>query len=131
MTSPERSSVLAGWSALMLAGAMALAACSPPAGIDPTKAVSETVAPAIEADEVSPVAKPPAARIFAGLQDSEVAGMLGDPDFVWTEGNARMWRYDARSCSLLVFLYPDGVRHAVVLGGAEDACLCEIHGGCT
>ena len=68
---------------------------------------------------------------LAGLQEGEVVGMLGDPAFAWAEGNARMWRYDAPSCSLLVFLYPDGVRHAEVLGGEEESCLCEIQGGCT
>ena len=57
--------------------------------------------------------------------------MLGDPAFAWTEGNARMWRYDGASCSLLVFLYPDGVRHTEALGGEEESCLCEIRGDCT
>lgn len=127
----RRRPVLPGWPALVLAGGLALAACSPFAEFGPTEAVSETAAPAIGADEASPVEGAPAASSFAGLQEGEVVGMLGDPAFVWTEGDARMWRYDAPSCSLLVFLYPDGVRHAEVLGGAEETCLCELQGGCT
>ncbi len=129
--SDRRRSVLPGWPTLILAGALVLAACSPFAGFGPTEAVSKTAAPAIGADEASPVVEVPVAGSFAGLQESEVVGMFGDPAFVWTEGDARMWRYDAPSCSLLVFLYPDGVRHAEVLGGAEEACLCELQGGCT
>ena len=132
MTVPgRRRRVLPGWSALILAGTLALAACSPFAGFGPAKAVIEAAVPTMGPDEASPMEELPAASSFAGLQEGEVVGMLGDPVFVWTEGDARMWRYDAPSCSLLVFLYPDGVRHAEVLGGAEETCLCELQGGCT
>ncbi|MCE2518867.1 MAG: hypothetical protein J4G15_03430 [Alphaproteobacteria bacterium] len=118
------------WRTLFLACALALAACSPFAG--PTAAVSETAAGAIGPDEALPVIEEaPAAGDLAGLQESEVVGMLGDPAFAWTEGSARMWRYDGPSCILLVFLYPDGVRHAEALGGEKETCLCEIQGGCT
>ncbi len=129
--SDRRYAAVPGRLALILAALLALAACSPFAGIGPTEAVSETAAPAIEPGEASPVDEAPAAGSFTGLQESEVVGMLGDPAFVWAEGDARMWRYDAASCSLLVFLYPDGVRHAEVLGGEEETCLCELQGGCT
>ncbi|MDE0416257.1 MAG: hypothetical protein OXI95_04885 [bacterium] len=115
-------------SALLLACALALAACNPFAGTGPGAAVSETTAP-VEASLV--IEEATAARDLAGLQESEVVDMLGDPAFAWTEGNARMWRYDGASCSLLVFLYPDGVRHAEALGGEEESCLCEIRGDCT
>ena len=127
----RRCPALPEWPALVLAGVLALAACSPFAGFGPTEAVSETAAPAVGPDEASPVEEIPGAGSFAGLQESEVVDMLGDPAFVWNEGDARMWRYDTLSCSLLVFLYPDGVRHAEVLGGAEETCLCELQGGCT
>ena len=68
-----------------------------------------------------------------GLGDDGLIKEFGEPAFVWTEGDARMWRYDAASCSLLIFLYPDGVRHADILGAADEdhnTCLCDVRGGC-
>lgn len=129
MTPPDRRyPALPACQALFLACALALAACNPFAGTGPEAAVGETAAP----DEASSVVEEAAAAgDLAGLQEGEVVGMLGDPAFVWTEGSARMWRYDGASCSLLVFLYPDGVRHAEALGGEEESCLCEIRGDCT
>ena len=132
MTPPvRRCPDLPGWPALILAGVLALAACSPFTGTGATADVSETAARVVGPDEAPAVEEATAAGSFTGLQEGEVVGMLGDPAFVWAEGDARMWRYDAPSCSLLVFLYPDGVRHAEVLGGEEETCLCEIQGGCT
>lgn len=137
MTPPDRQcpnppSALLACQALFLACALALAACNPFAGTSPEAAVNETAARPIGPDEASPVIEEATpARDLAGLQEDEVVGMLGDPAFVWTEGNARMWRYDGVSCSLLIFLYPDGVRHAEALGGEEESCLCEIRGDCT
>lgn len=137
MTTPDRQcpvppSALPTGQALFLACTLALAACNPFAGTVPEAAVSETATRATGPDEASAViAEATVARDLAGLQEAEVVGMLGDPAFEWTEGNARMWRYDSASCSLLVFLYPDGVRHAEALGGEEESCLCEIRGDCT
>ncbi len=124
MTSPE--SRLPSCRVVFLA--YTLAACSPLAGTGPEATIGETVAPA----GASPVIETAAvAGSLIGLQESDVVGMLGDPAFVWTQGHGRMWRYHGASCRLLVFLYPDGVRHTETLGGAEDSCLCEIRGDCT
>ncbi len=112
--------------------ALALAACSPFSGTGPEAAIGETAALTVEADGAPPqTGVAPVARDLAGLQESEVLGMLGEPAFAWAEGNARMWRYDGPSCGLLVFVYPDGVRHAEVIDGDEETCLCRIQGGCT
>lgn len=131
MTPPDRRCPIPP-SALFLASGLALATCNPFAGTGATSAVSETAARTAGPDEAPLVIEEAAAaRDLVGLQESEVGGMLGDPAFVWTEGSARMWRYDGASCSLLVFLYPDGVRHAEALGGEEESCLYEIRGDCT
>ena len=131
MTRPDRRCPTPS-SALFLACALALAACNPFAGTVSTAAVSETAAGVAGPDDASlAIEEATAARDLAGLQESEVVDMLGDPAFVWTEGSARMWRYDGASCSLLVFVYPDGVRHAEAFGGKEESCLCEIRGDCT
>ena len=76
----------------------------------------------------------PALEGLLGLGHDGLITEFGEPAFVWTEGDARMWRYDAASCSFLVFLYPDGVRHVDVLGVADEdhyACLCDVRGGCS
>ena len=131
MTRPDRRCP-APPSALFLACALALAACNPFAGTGSTTAVGETADRVAGPDDASLIIEEaPVARDLAGLQEGEVVGLLGDPAFVWTEGSARMWRYDGPSCSLLVFLYPDGVRHAEALGGEEESCLCEIRSDCT
>ncbi len=129
---PAPASALPACQALFLACALALAACNPFAGTGPEAAVSEAAARATGPDEAPAVIEEAtAARDLTGLQESEVVGLLGDPAFVWTEGSASMWRYDGATCSLLVFLYPDGVRHAEARGGEEESCLCEIRGDCT
>lgn len=76
----------------------------------------------------------PALEDLLGLGENGLVTEFGEPAFVWTEGDARMWRYDAASCSLLVFLYSDGVRHADILGASDEdhhACLCDVRGGCS
>ena len=134
MRSPDRglaapSRAMAGRSAFILAASLALAACNPFAGSLPADAVSGTQAGPTEPSP--PVEEVPAAMSLAGLHESEVVALFGDPAFEWAEDGARMWRYDGPSCTLLVFLYPDGVRHADVLGRDEETCLCAIRGGCT
>ena len=112
----------------MLLLAWTLAACTPFSATHPEGNINETVAPA-GASSVDESATPP--RSLLGLRESDIVGMLGEAAFSWTEGDARMWRYDGASCQLLVFLYPDGVRHIEALGGTPQFCLCEIRGGCT
>ncbi len=112
---------------LLLAPCLALASCeflrAPDGG---SAAVEEPPAPAGAA---VPEAGP---ENLLGLDGAAVVALLGEPAFAWSEGEGTMWRYDAASCSLLVFLYPDGVRHTESLSREMDsaACLCAMSHTC-
>jgi len=62
------------------------------------------------------------------LADTDVRQMLGEPEFVWVEAGAEMWRYRGQGCFVDVFLYPDqGVTFVDVHGDdldsyAREAC---------
>ncbi len=118
-----------------LASCLIVASCAPLFGPDPDALQSPGAAETgITPPSVEPEKDLPALEDLLGLGRDGLITKLGEPAFVWTEGDARMWRYDAASCSLLVFLYPDGVRHADILGAAGHdhyACLCDVRGGCS
>ena len=56
------------------------------------------------------------------LSELDLKNAMGEPQFVWVEADAEMWRYDSQACALFVYLYPDGVRHVDIQGdGLDDA----------
>jgi hypothetical protein len=62
------------------------------------------------------------------LVDDDVRQILGEPEFVWVEADAAMWRYRGPGCFVDVFLYPgQGVTFVDIHGDdlderARDAC---------
>ena len=106
---------------LVAASALAFAAC----GVEsPGPSVSPGVPVAAAGHDRQ--ARP---RALAGLDAVAVRDMLGEPEFVWRQPGAAMWRYRARACLVDVFLYDgDGVAHVEIRGEGLDeedrsACL--------
>lgn len=100
LCSADRTVPLRTPSTLLLAAALALAACS------------TAVAP--EADEASRVAPynamailPPAANPdeLLGLSSDEVTARLGRPALIRREGGAEVWQYRRTDCVLDLFIY--------------------------
>ena len=64
--------------------------------------------------------------------DTEVRTMLGEPEFIWSEDGAAMWRYRGANCYVDVFLYEgEGVTYVDVQSQgtderARDACFRTI-----
>jgi hypothetical protein len=55
------------------------------------------------------------------LADADVRQMLGEPEFVWVEAGAAMWRYRGQGCFVDIFLYPnEGVTFVDVHGDDLD-----------
>ncbi|MEM7124089.1 MAG: hypothetical protein AAF563_22620 [Pseudomonadota bacterium] len=53
--------------------------------------------------------------------DTEVRTMLGDPEFIWSEDGAAMWRYRGANCYVDVFLYEgEGVTYVDVQSQGTD-----------
>ena len=110
---------------LILASCLALAACARLTGTGgqtlDVPAEAPPVAPPVDSTTDEPAT-------LLGLGHDGLVRRLGEPAFVWTEGDARMLRYDTGSCRLLVFLYPDGVRHVEILPETHEdpaACVAE------
>lgn len=102
---------------------LAGAACAPgPGGQAPAGAPAPQPAPRTAPD--------PAALL--GVARGEVARILGSPDFDSRDGAARIWRYSAPGCTLLVVFYADaaGAERSEHLdarrpeGGAADTRTC-------
>lgn len=95
----------------------ALIACVSPTG-------SETVETPYVAsiDDVRlPAGVGPEPAQLISLPDGDVRNMLGDPDFVWSESGAAMWRYQGSGCYVDVFLYDgQGVTFVDVHGDDLD-----------
>ncbi len=53
--------------------------------------------------------------------DTEVLTMLGEPEFIWSEDGAAMWRYRGANCYVDVFLYEgEGVTYVDVQSQGTD-----------
>ena len=95
---------------LALAGALALAACETPGGVDAT--------PDDGAD--APVGAVTTAADLVGLSETAVRGALGAPDRRRPEGEVAIWRYDSETCVVELFFYPDDGGQAVRFAEARD-----------
>lgn len=73
---------------------------------------------AVEAPDAMLVSAPDS---LLHLSEADLKSTMGEPEFVWEEAGASMWRYDATGCAVFVYLYPDGVRHVDVRGEGLSA----------
>ena len=105
---------------------LALVACTAGSSLD--RADTTTSVAAVEAPDVMLIDAPVK---LLHLSEGDLVDTMGEPEFVWVEADAQMWRYDAEGCALFVYLYPDGVRHVDMQGeGLDDSarsrCFSEI-----
>ncbi len=116
MTHTERGNrrygVLARFGALIIS--FGLVACT----ADPTPGVVDSDVTAVEAGDVVLVSTPDSLMHYS---EAELMSTMGEPEFVWQEAGASMWRYDSSGCSVFVYLYSDGVRHVDIRGEGMDA----------
>ncbi len=98
--------------------AFALVACT--AGPVPEQAPPQAVV--LPAPDAGP-AVPGHVQALISLDAAGVRDLLGDPEFVWDQEGAEMWRYRGQACFLDVFLYDgQGVTFVDVRGdGIDDA----------
>jgi hypothetical protein len=113
--------------ALLFVICLGLAACAP--GSAGPEAETETVlVPASSID--NPTGPGPDQLLH--LVDTDVRQILGEPEFVWVEADAAMWRYRGQGCFVDVFLYPgEGVTFVDVHGDdlddtARNACYRDL-----
>jgi hypothetical protein len=102
--------------ALLFVICLGLAACA-----------SGSAGPEVEAPSIDDPTGPGPDQLLH-LVDTDVRQILGEPEFVWVEADAAMWRYRGQGCFVDVFLYPgEGVTFVDVHGDdlddtARDAC---------
>jgi hypothetical protein len=110
----RRYGVLARFGALTIS--LALAACT--AGSTHGTSTGDFDVAAVEAPDAMLVSAPDS---LLHLSEADLKSTMGEPEFVWEEAGASMWRYDATGCAVFVYLYPDGVRHVDVRGEGLSA----------
>ncbi len=105
--------------AIMLS--LVLTACTGGPVSDSSTPEASTVAALIDGAALN--ALPDRPDSLAGFDADGVRDTLGEPEFVWNEAGATMWRYRGRDCFVDVFLYDsDGVTYVDVRGdGLDDA----------
>jgi hypothetical protein len=116
---------------------LALGACSPGAAQHEDAAAPAQPADAALASTATTGGGPPSGpQGLLHLDEEGVRRLMGDPEFVWSEPDAAMWRYRGQACFVDVFLYPGkGVTYVDVRGDGfgspnRDACfrsLVEAH----
>ena len=99
---------------------LALAACTGGPAVEPP--ATPPAAVLLPAPEQGP-AIPGHVQALIALNEGAVRDLLGEPEFVWTQEGAAMWRYRGQACFLDVFLYDgQGVTYVDVRGeGIDDA----------
>jgi len=97
---------------------LALAACT--AG--PMQESVETPAAAVLLPvPVQGPAIPDHVQALIALNEGAVRDLIGEPEFVWNQAGASMWRYRGQACFLDVFLYDgQGVTFVDVRGEGID-----------
>ena len=111
---------------------LALAACTSGSALQTARALGDRTVGEPSATALALLANAPArtrrADSLLALDAEAVRAMIGEPEFVWTEQGAAMWRYRGEACFVDVFLYEGaGVTYVDVRGegldeGARDAC---------
>lgn len=100
--------------------AFALVACT--AGPVPDQAATPSAALMLPVPDSGPVV-PSHVQALISLDEAGVRDLLGEPEFIWDQEGASMWRYRGQACFLDVFLYEgQGVTFVDVRGdGIDDA----------
>ncbi len=110
----RRYGVLARFGALTIS--LALVACT--AGSTHGPSTGDFDVAAVEAPDAMLVSAPDS---LLHLSAADLKSTMGEPEFIWEEAGASMWRYDATGCAVFVYLYPEGVRHVDVRGEGLSA----------
>ena len=85
--------------------ALGLAACAQPGGAPASAPVAQLTAPAPKQTAILRPA--PSPESLVGKSPAAIERALGTPAFEGRDGDARIWRYSAETCSLLVIFYED------------------------
>ena len=94
----------------------ALAACTAGSAQEQAATATTQARPAVVVPVSVPVL-PHTIDSLLALDGEDVRALIGEPEFVWSEAGAEMWRYRGESCFLDVFLYEgDGVTYVDVRG---------------
>lgn len=99
---------------------LALVACTAGSVNDPQSAAQPDVAAAL-VDAPALEALPDRRSALMALDEAGVRALMGEPEFVWSESGAAMWRYRGMACFVDVFLYEgSGVTYVDVRGDGLD-----------
>lgn len=103
-----------------LALSLALAACTAGPMHDTAPQTPSAAAMLPPADQGPAV--PEHVEALISLDETGVRDLIGEPEFVWTQPGAAMWRYRGQACFLDVFLYDgQGVTFVDVRGDGIDS----------
>jgi len=98
---------------------LALVACTAGPMQNPSSSGARKDFAAVEAGDAMLIDAP---ESLLNLSELDLKNAMGEPQFVWVEADAEMWRYDSQACALFVYLYPEGVRHVDIQSdGLDDA----------
>ena len=95
-------------SAAALLAALALQACGAFPGPGDSQGGPANTPQAVDSAFEPPGKSYPAPAHLAGLDGSQVKGLLGPPPFMRRDNPAQIWQYRTAYCLLDVFLYRDG-----------------------
>ena len=106
----------------LVIGAFALAGCQTLSSV--VGSGSDAKTEAATATQPAPAAAPPNGSM-KGMSGDALRSLWGEPTLKRTEPGAEMWQYSGTgACTLLVYLYADGVALAeAVPGGADEAAV--------
>jgi hypothetical protein len=116
---------------LHITASLAVVGCAPPVKPALPEQVSIPIAPPVAA---MPERSGPTVT-FAIRDAAALRKEYGKPDFVRTEANSEMWRYDGANCALFMFLYREKdalqLRHMETLprganSATDEACLASV-----
>ena len=116
---------------LQIAVALALASCAPSA----RPQLQETVNLPIERPLAGLPERSGETVTFSIRDAASLRKEYGNPDFVRTEAESELWRYDGANCALFLFLYRERetlqLRHMETLprgsnSATDEACLASV-----
>src|SRR5688500_9199915 len=114
-----------------IVAALAVASCAPPA----QTGLQASVTMPIEQPLTGMPERSGESVTFAIRDAAALRKEYGKPDFVRTEANSELWRYDGANCALFMFLYRESdslqLRHMETLprganSATDDACLASV-----
>lgn len=117
---------------LVAAVGVGLAGCAPPPA---ASVLQDSVNIPLDAPITGMPERSGPAVTFAIRDAAALRKEYGKPDFVRTEANSELWRYDGKNCALFMFLYRESetfqLRHMETLprgaqSATDETCLASV-----